>query len=116
MGDGSRIVIAGIRAQGRHGASPGERLEPQEFVVDLDVTVEVLGDSLAGTADYRGLAESARREVMDKSFELLESLAESVARAARNHPRVSRASATVHKPSAARSMGVGDVSAHATVE
>jgi len=33
----SRITVAGIRAEGRHGANPGERDSAQPFVVDLDV-------------------------------------------------------------------------------
>ena len=33
----SRIFLSGIRAAGRHGANPGEKDRPQEFVVDLDI-------------------------------------------------------------------------------
>lgn len=112
---GFRVVVAGIRAAGRHGANPGERLEPQEFMVDLDVTVDVGEDSLDSTVDYRVLADAAREAVEHTSFELLESLAEAVARAVYQFAGVSRATAVVHKPSAARSLGVDDVSAEATI-
>ena len=112
----SRIVVAGIRALGRHGANQGERLEPQEFVVDVDVTIDdVAEDSLDSTVDYRVLADEARKAVEQTSFELLESLAEAVARAVYQFSGVERATVVVHKPGAARSIGAEDVSAEATI-
>jgi dihydroneopterin aldolase len=109
-----RILVSGIRALGRHGANPGERLEVQEFVVDLDVVVDVDGDALEDTADYRALAAAARTTVESGSFVLLETLARQVARAVFQLEGVERASAVVHKPGAARSMGVDDVAVEAT--
>ncbi len=105
-----RLFLSGIRASGRHGASPGEKDEPQEF---LDVEVEVGGDDLADTADYRGLAEAARRAVSEGSFDLLESLAAAVARAVLGVARVRRVRAVVHKPAAAGSLGIEGVAAAA---
>lgn len=115
-GPGSLIVIRGVRATGRHGANPGERDDAQEFLIDLEVRVERPGaDSLEGTADYRTIVMAARRTVETASFVLLESLAEGVARAILEVGRVLRVTAVVHKPGAARSMGVGDVSAEASL-
>ena len=108
------LFLSGIRASGRHGANPGERDEPQEFVVDLDVEIQASGDELARTADYRGLTQSAREAVGTESFVLLETLAEAVANAAVVHPGVSRVTAVVHKPSAMRSLGIEGVAAAAT--
>jgi len=115
MQGSARVTLTGIRAEGRHGANPGERTQPQEFVVDLGVLIEVAGDSLEGTVDYRSLVDLAAKTVRDTSFVLLESLAEAVARAVSEVPSIREATATVHKPGAARSMGVDDVSARATV-
>ena len=114
MQGSARVTLTGIRAEGRHGANPGERSAPQEFVVDLVVLMEVAGDSLEDTADYRSLVELAATTVRDTSFVLLESLAEAVARAVSDLPSVRETTATVHKPRAARSMGVDDVSAGVT--
>ena len=111
----SRIVLLGIRASGRHGANPGEQLEEQELVVDLDLTVEVRGDDIDGTTDYRGIAQVARGVVTDRSFQLLETIAEEVARAVFGLEGVERCTATVHKPRAAASLGIDDVAAEATV-
>jgi dihydroneopterin aldolase len=110
----SRIVLTGIRALGRHGANPGERDQPQEFVVDLDVLVSVGGDALEATADYRTLAAAARQAVTEWSFVLLESLADAVAIAVSECEGVLSATAVVHKPQAARSMGLDGVAATAT--
>lgn len=111
----SVIRLSGIRASGRHGANPGERLEAQAFVVDLEVTVEVGEDSLDATIDYGVLAEAARQAVGQGSFELLESLADAVARAVFQYEPVRQVVAVVHKPGAARALGLDDVSADAVV-
>lgn len=111
----SRIYLNGIRASGRHGANPGERLEAQEFVVDLDVLVTVRDDSLDATVDYAALADAARGAVASNSFELLETLADAVARAVFQYEGVLRVTAAVHKPGAAAALGVDDVAAEAMV-
>jgi FolB domain-containing protein len=111
-----RIVLSGIRASGRHGANPGERLQAQDFVVDLDVIVERDDDDdLNATIDYRVIAQTARDCVAGTSFVLVESLAEAVAREVFGQDRVTQAIATVHKPAAAASLGVDDVAVEAIV-
>jgi len=111
-----RILQRGIRASGRHGANPGERSVAQEFVVDLDVVVEVGDDRLEGTANYRTLAETAREVVEAASFQLLEHLASAVAEAVAKVDRVVRVTAVVHKPSAAGGLGIADVAVEATAD
>ncbi|MGH2528637.1 MAG: dihydroneopterin aldolase [Actinomycetota bacterium] len=112
----SRLFLTGITAAGRHGGNPGERDRPQDFVVDLDVEVDVTGDRIGGTSDYRKLVQTARGVVGSESFDLLESLAAAVARAVAHLDGVVRATAIVHKPAAARSNEVQGVAAAATVE
>jgi len=112
----NRLFLTGIRASGRHGASPGEKDAPQEFVIDLDVEVRVSGDALDRTADYRKLIDAAREVVTDGSFDLLETIAGSVAGAVARAPGVVRATAIVHKPAAARSSDVQGIAAAATVD
>jgi dihydroneopterin aldolase len=112
----TRLFLTGIAVQGRHGANPGEKDEPQDFVVDLDVEVEVGADSLGSTADYRALIRTAREAVGRGSFDLLESLTQEVASAVLEHEGVVRVSAMVHKPGAARSNQLQGVAAAATVE
>jgi len=110
------ISIDGIRATGRHGADPGERLMAQEFLVDVAVWVEVDEDALGSTVDYRTIAERVRETVSTTSFQLLEALAEAVASAVVELEPALRATAVVHKPAAASSLGVADVSAEVTLD
>jgi dihydroneopterin aldolase len=111
----SRLFLQGIRAEGRHGANPGERDSAQPFVVDVEVFVHVESDSLDRTLDYRVVADSVQETVAGTSFVLLETLAEEIARAVFQYAGVERVTAVVHKPAAAEALGLDDVSAEATV-
>jgi 7,8-dihydroneopterin aldolase/epimerase/oxygenase len=110
-----RLMLAGIVAQGRHGANPGEQLEPQEFVVDLDITVDVDADTLDKTLDYRVAADAARDAVGGSSLVLLESVADAVAKEVYQFEPVVQVVAVVHKPAAAEALGLDDVAAEAIV-
>jgi dihydroneopterin aldolase len=112
----SRLFITGIRTSGHHGANPGEKDQPQDFVVDLDVEVEVTADRIGGTSDYRELIRTTRETVERERFDLLESIADAVAKSVAARPGVVRATAVVHKPAAAHSNDVEGVAAAATVE
>ena len=112
----NRLFLSGIRCEGRHGANPGEKESPQPFVVDLDLEVRVDGDGIGETADYRAIAQVVRDTVGGTSFDLLESIAAAVAGAVAGLDRVERVSAVVHKPNAARSIGIDGVAAAATAE
>ena len=112
----SRLFLTGIRAEGHHGANPGEQDVAQEFVVDLDVEVEVSGDDVGSTADYRALIRTARSTVERERFALLENVADAVARSVAAQAGVIRATAIVHKPAAARSNDVQGVASAATAE
>ena len=95
---------------------PGEKDRAQDFVVDLDVEVEVGDDELASTADYRTLIRTARETVGRDSLDLLESLAHAVANEVLALDGVVKVRAIVHKPGAARSNEIEGVAAAATAE
>ena len=107
------IRIAGIRTEGRHGASRGEQDSAQPFLVDLEIDVEALNDDLGTTADYRVVVYAVQDLVSKKSFALVETIAEQVAEAVVEVPGVRWCRATVHKPRAAERLGAADVSASA---
>jgi dihydroneopterin aldolase len=111
----TRLFLSGIRCEGRHGANPGEQDSAQPFVVDLDLEVRVDSDTIDGTADYRAIAQCARDVVGSTSFDLLESIAGAVAERVGGIDHVVRATAVVHKPNAAASIGIEGVAAAATV-
>jgi len=112
----ARLFLSGIRAEGRHGARPGEKDAPQPFVVDLDLEVQVVDDVIEATADYRGVSETVRAIVTDRSFDLIEVMAAEIAAAVRAMPNVVKATAVVHKPNAATRLDIDGVAAAATAE
>jgi dihydroneopterin aldolase len=110
----ARLFLSGIRASGRHGARPGEKDEPQDLVIDLDVEVNVGDDDIEGTADYREITETVRSIVEERSFDLIESMAAAIADEILSLDRVVRVTAVVHKPNAAGRLGIDGVAAAAT--
>jgi dihydroneopterin aldolase len=105
------IRVRGIRAEGRHGASAGERDDPQPFEVDLEVDVRAAGDDLDTTADYREVVAAVRATIEGEPVTLIETLAERIVTAVRAVSGVRSCRAVVHKPRAAERLGVEDVSA-----
>ena len=110
----AKLFISGIRAEGRHGARPGEQEQPQPFVVDLDLEVRVGADEIEGTADYRGIVEAVRELIEQRSFDLIETMASALADDLVARDRVARATVVVHKPNAAARLGIDGVAAAAT--
>lgn len=110
----ARLFLSGIRAEGRHGARTGEKDEPQPFVVDLDIEVEAREDSIEATADYRAITDAVREVVEQGSFDLIETMADAIARRIASFHHVATATAVVHKPNAAGRLGIDGVAAAAT--
>jgi len=108
------LFLSGIRAEGHHGARPGEKDEAQPFVVDLDLEVEVTGDEIDGTADYRGITESVRAVIEQRSFDLIEAMAAAIADVCVTFDPIARATVVVHKPNAATRLGIDGVAAAVT--
>ncbi len=113
MSTSARLFLTGIHADGRHGARAGEKDEPQPFVVDLDLEVEIDRDRIDGTADYREIVEGVRALVEGGSFDLIESLASAIAHDVAAMPHVVSARAVVHKPHAAVRLGIDGAAAAA---
>ncbi len=76
------IVVIGIKAEGKHGLE-GERDAPQPFEADAEVYVDLKpvanADRLDETIDYVTIARTVRSVIEDRSFELLETLADAIA-------------------------------------
>jgi dihydroneopterin aldolase len=99
-----RITLTGLRARGHHGVYDFERADGQDFLVDvdleLDLSVAAASDDVADTVHYGELAEGLVEVVTGAPVDLLETLADRlVAVCLRNH-RVTAATVTVHKPQA----------------
>lgn len=97
-----RILLHGMRFIGYHGVNPEERVQPQPFVVDLEVeghfSEAAARDDLSLTVDYRELYAICRRKVEDGRFQLLEALSEAIAADILRLPRVDAVTVRVRKP------------------
>ena len=97
-----RIAVRGIRANGRHGANPGERDAEQPFELDLvfDVDLRAPGtsDALDDTVDYARIYATVCDEVRNASYALLEKLAERILARIFDDVRIARAELSIAKP------------------
>lgn len=82
---GDRIVLSGMRFEGRHGATAEEREWPQLIELDVELWLDLSragrSDELAATVDYGPVIELCRDIVERRSFRLLEAIAEAAAAA-----------------------------------
>jgi len=98
---GCVIRIQAIRAYGRHGASLGERARIQPFEIDAELIVRssaTSSDLLGDAVDYAIVQATIGRIVRERSFALLERLADEIVSELLQDERVERASITVAKP------------------
>ncbi len=108
-----RIVLQGISAHGHHGVLDFEKADGQEFVVDVALEVDLRrpgrSDVLAHTVNYADVAADVVSLITGPSLDLIEALAEKIARAALKRPLVQAVEVTVHKPQAPVGVPFGDV-------
>ncbi len=109
-----RIEIAGIEVLARHGVLASEKTEPQTFLLDISLTMDLssagASDDLDETIDYGTLAQRAHDLAKHNSFNLIERLAEELASMVLEDQRVDKVLVTVHKPQAPIPVSFGDVS------
>ena len=86
------IEVRGLKLRGRHGVTPDEREHEQDFIVSLaarvDTRMAARFDDLAATLDYEEAVRQIAKVVTGESFQLIETLADRVARAILGNPRV----------------------------
>ena len=99
-----RLSVLGISARGFHGVLPAERREGQVFVVDLTLALDTRSaahsDDLRDTVDYGTLGLKVKQIIEGDPVDLIETLADRIAREALQHQRVQWVDVTVHKPDA----------------
>ena len=109
---GDRITLTGLRVRAHHGVFDFEREQGQDFVIDviawLDLGAAARGDELAATVHYGELAEAVTHAVASDPVDLIETVAERVARVVLSFP-AERTEVTVHKPDAPIAVPFGDV-------
>jgi dihydroneopterin aldolase len=99
-----RILLTGLRARGRHGVYDFERAQGQDFVLDVELSLDLgpaaRSDDVTDTVHYGELAERLVALVAGEPVNLIETLAERLAAACLADRRVDIATVTVHKPQA----------------
>lgn len=101
------VFVRGLELMARLGIHPHEKAGPQRIRVGLELLVqdesapaEVGADDFRRVVDYQRLVELARSVVAARHVLLVETLAERLAAAALQDPRVDRVRVTVEKPDA----------------
>ena len=79
-----RIHVEGMKFYGFHGVDPAEKVLGQRFIVDLTVERDLrkagASDDVADTVSYASLFKLTRQVVEGPSLNLLEAVAETIAR------------------------------------
>ena len=96
------IRIRRMRFWGRHGVTEAERENPQEIELDAELIVDCSraahSDRLEDAVDYHAAYRLCERIVTERSFALLEALADECARELMRDARIERATVRVRKP------------------
>jgi 7,8-dihydroneopterin aldolase/epimerase/oxygenase len=108
-----RVTLRGLRARGRHGWFDWEREQGQEFVVDVELSLDTraaaASDDLVATVDYGALSSEVVALVQGEPVRLIETLAGRIAELCLASPLVAAVSVTVHKPQAPMAVPFADV-------
>jgi 7,8-dihydroneopterin aldolase/epimerase/oxygenase len=108
-----RIELRGLTVRGNHGVFDHERVEGQDFVVDLTVWVDLAAaaasDDLADTLDYGSLAQRAADIIAGPPRNLIETVAAEIAEDVMVDARVHAVEVVVHKPHAPIPLSFSDV-------
>jgi dihydroneopterin aldolase len=108
-----RIVLTGLKVRGHHGVFEREKVDGQDFLVDVTVWIDLdtaaRTDQLADTLDYGALATRVAEIVGGKPRDLIERVAAEVAEDVMTDQRVHAVEVTIHKPSAPIPLTFDDV-------
>jgi dihydroneopterin aldolase/2-amino-4-hydroxy-6-hydroxymethyldihydropteridine diphosphokinase len=99
-----QIAVTGVRVNGRHGVLESERETGQVFLADVVAHVSTRGaaarDDLTKTVNYSQIADSAAEILAGDPSQLLETVAEHIAKAVLDMDGVHCVDVVVHKPQA----------------
>ncbi len=98
------IRLTGLRVRGRHGVYDSERADGQDFVIDVELDVDLAraaaSDDVADTVHYGELADRLVEVITGEPVNLIETLAKRLVEVCLADQRVLEATVTVHKPQA----------------
>lgn len=112
------IEVRGLKLKGRLGVTPEERAAPQPVVISVAVRTDTrlasATDDLSATLDYDGIVRRISTIVSDEEFQLIETLADRVARLLLSDKRAQDCWVRVAKPAAPLSEDVDEVAVEIT--
>lgn len=99
------ISLRGVKAYGYHGVLDFEKEQGQDFIVDIDLDVDLssaaAADDLSHTVNYAEVAAVAVQVIEGPSFDLIEAVAGKIGdQVLAAQPLVQSIAVTVHKPQA----------------
>lgn len=107
------VEVRGLKLRGRHGVTPEEREREQPIFVSLAARLDTrpasASDDLGATLDYEEVVLVVSKIVTGESFQLLETLADRIARALLANYRVLDVWVRVSKPDVALAEDVDEV-------
>ena len=108
-----QVALRGLAGFGHHGVFDFEREQGQRFVADVVCTLDLAPaaetDDLQRTVDYGVLAADVVADIEGEPLDLIEALADRIARTCLRRPAVQSVEVTVHKPDAPMPVEVADV-------
>jgi len=99
------IIARGLSFQACHGVEPQEKVRAQTFIVDVEIFLDLqaagCSDDLQLSVDYDRVYHVVRKIVEEKTYNLIEALAEDIAgQLLSTFPPVKAVEVTVYKPQA----------------
>jgi len=99
-----KIMLAGMQFYGRHGVFAEEKAMGQKFIIDVEISLDLkkaaATDDIAHTPNYADIFAIVKNNAAHKSFNLIEALADSIAREVIDAYRIDRVIVRVRKPHA----------------
>ncbi|MDH7576684.1 MAG: dihydroneopterin aldolase [Bacillota bacterium] len=101
---GDKIILNGMEFYAYHGVLPGEQELGQRFIVDLEISCHLnlpaRLDELEETIDYSEVFQIVSRIVQEERYNLIEALAERIARVILDKYSIEEVLVRVKKPHA----------------
>ena len=114
-----KISLTGVSGFGYHGVFDSEKRDGQTFIVDIEVTTNfdsaIRSDDVRDTVNYAELAGIAHAAITGEPVNLIEKLADKIARECLDISGIVSVSVTVHKPQAPIDVPFGNVSVTRTL-
>ncbi len=100
-----KIIIKGLKIRAFHGVNPEEKIDGQNFILDitaeLDVKKAQLSDNVDHTVSYSDIIKTATAVFTEKSYNLIETVANKVGmEIMRTYPKLRSVTVLLKKPEA----------------